>query len=441
MKPKFEGINAVYKSKADNKDIRDLLEKLVPKATEQMKEFSKSFKSASEKETCKKIFDYLKNNFKYVADDEEQIIKLPSALLNKKVGDCKSYSLFTAAILSNLQIPYSLVYTSYNANPIPQHVYVMTKNNCIIDAVYGKFNEEKKPTFKYKKDMNVRYMAGISGNCNCSGNCRCGMGNVLDDLKKKRDQAANFAKEQARKAEERAKAVRDAAARAAKEAAEKAKEIASKASQLTKTAVFSSGRNLLLLIIKNNLDGFASKLQSINTTFLLNAWNTLGGDRTILANAIKTGASKPAKKFGLLAKLNKITAGTNIKGIGAVPEIVATKIIAACSAAGTSIGGAPQGTAAGATAGKVIVELLPTLIEAIKKVPAVEMQDADAQFTTPTEAKEDFTDTNESSSSSPSPSPSPDTDKTPTPKKDNTMLYVGGGALLLAGIYFATKKK
>jgi hypothetical protein len=57
MKPKFEGIDSVYKSKADNKDIRDLLERLVPKAKAQMVEFSQQFKGRTEQETCKKIFD------------------------------------------------------------------------------------------------------------------------------------------------------------------------------------------------------------------------------------------------------------------------------------------------------------------------------------------------------------------------------------------------
>ena len=158
MQPAYQGIDSVYKSKADNKDIRDLLERLVPQAKAQMVDFSKQFKGRTEQETCKKIFDYIRNNFTYLADGEEQIIKLPSALLKKKVGDCKSYSLFTSSILENLGIPYSFIYTSYNSNPIPGHVYVMTENGCIIDAVYGIFNQEKKPIYKYKKNMNVRYM-------------------------------------------------------------------------------------------------------------------------------------------------------------------------------------------------------------------------------------------------------------------------------------------
>jgi hypothetical protein len=342
MKPKFEGIDSVYKSKADNKDIRDLLERLVPKAKAQMVEFSGQFKGRTEQETCKKIFNYLKNNFTYVADGEEQIIKLPSALLAKKVGDCKSYSLFTSGILENLEIPYHFVYASYTTNPIPGHVYVTTDNGCIIDAVYGIFNKEKKPNYKYKKNMNVRYMAGIG--CN---DCNQGIGETW------------FQRQQRllREAAEKAKA--------------KVKDVAQDVGQGIKTAGLAPGRALILLMIKNNLDGFASKLQAINTTAFSTKWRDLGGDRTILTNAIKTGAAKPEKKFGLLPKLKKITANVRVTGIGQVVIPAETKaaLIGACTAAGTAIGGAPQGTAAGATAGTIIVELLPTLITIFQRTP------------------------------------------------------------------------
>jgi hypothetical protein len=343
MKPRFEGIDSVYKSKADNKDIRDLLERLVPKAKAQMVEFSQQFKGRTEQETCKKIFDYLKNNFTYVADGEEQIIKLPSALLAKKVGDCKSYSLFTSGILENLGIPYHFVYASYTTNPIPGHVYVTTNKGCIIDAVYGIFNEEKKPNYKYKKNMNVRYMAGTCTDCNT------GIGE-------------NFVQKQARLLAEKAKKLRDEAAKRAREAADKLK-------QGGKTIALAPGRALILLMIKNNLDGFASKLQSINTTAFSDKWLQLGGNRTDLTNAIRSGASKPEKRLGLLPKIKKLL-GSRINGIGqlVIPAETKAAIIAACSAAGTAIGG-PGGTAAGATAGTIIVEVLPTLIGMLKRVP------------------------------------------------------------------------
>jgi hypothetical protein len=38
----------------------------------------------------------------------------------------------------------------------------MTNSGCIIDAVYGKFNAEKKPTYKKYKNMNISYIAGMN---------------------------------------------------------------------------------------------------------------------------------------------------------------------------------------------------------------------------------------------------------------------------------------
>jgi hypothetical protein len=442
--PKFEGIDAVYKSKADNKDIRDLLEKLVPKAKAQMVEFSKRFKGQTDEQTCRNIFNYLMNHFTYVADGEEQIIKMPSALLKKKVGDCKSYSLFTASILENLNIPYTITYTSYNSNPIPQHVYIVTQKGCIIDAVYGKFNQEKTPTYKYKKNMNVRYMAGING-CGCGGNCGCnkGMGNIFDDAKKKRDQLLNYAKEQ----EAKAKALRD------KVLAE-----ADKLKQGSKTIGLSAGRNLFLILIKNNIDGFASKLSTGNTTPLLNKWYELGGDRTILAKALKTGASKPEKKFGLLGKLKTILKNNNvnslnINGIGAIPAAAKAAIITACTTAGAAIAASssaalatPIGAGSGATLGEVINQVLPMIIDAVNKVPTTEELAANAPLNTKAVDNIDANseelvirdkDGNVLKLDSKGSGVLNDWDN----KNNNTMLYVGGAALLAAGIYFATKKK
>jgi hypothetical protein len=411
--PKFEGIDSVYKSKADNKDIRDLLEKLVPKAKAQMVEFSKRFKGATDEQTCRNIFNYLMNHFTYLADGEEQIIKLPSALLKKKIGDCKSYSLFTASVLENLGIPYTIVYTSYNANPIPQHVYIITQKGCIIDAVYGKFNQEKPPTFKYKKNMNVRYMAGISGNCGCSGDCGCNNG------------IAGKQERQAKRAEK--KEVRQEKREVRKE---KVKQTLKKVGQGAKTIGLAPARAMFMTLISLNVDGFASKLAKTSTTNLLNAWYKLGGDRTKLSNAISKGASRPIKKLGFLGKLKQIVGNTNISGIGAVeiPAEIKAKIVSLCASAGTAIGGSPQGTATGASMGGVVVALLPSLINAIKQVPATDLTDAPLENLDLTSDIASETELETQSGNGIS-----------LPK--NTLLYAGGAALLAAGIYFATKKK
>jgi len=119
----------------------------------------------TEAETCKKIFDYLKNQITYKADGAEQMVKLPSGLIRTRQGDCKSYSVFTSAILTNLGIPHKLVYASYDpGDSTPTHIYVVTNKGCIIDAVYGKFNAEKKASNKKYKDMNISYIAGMGKN-------------------------------------------------------------------------------------------------------------------------------------------------------------------------------------------------------------------------------------------------------------------------------------
>ena len=348
--PSFQGIDVTYRSQADNKDIRDLLVKLVPKAKAQMVEFSKQFKGRTNKETCKKIFDYIKSNFTYVADGGEQVIKLPSALLKKRVGDCKSYSLFTASILENLKIPYKFVYTSYNNNPIPAHVYVVTEDGCIIDAVYGIFNAEKKPTYRYTQDMNVRYMAGIGANCtSCNSD---GMGKVTIINKDKRQQI---------------------------------KRTAQFGFDKFKSAAFVGGRAVLLGLIKGNYDGIATKMQKVDTNKLKNDWTRVGGDYSALTNAIKEGASKPAKKLGLLGKLKSLLKKKGIQGIGATDVgAIQAAIVAVATAVGSAIPAA--GTAAGASVGAVLAELYPTILDVVKQTPASEEEVVIAPAATPADS-------------------------------------------------------
>jgi hypothetical protein len=170
----------IYKVKqnATNGQLQAAIESVIPMATKQMAGQAKQYKGKSDLETCRNIFVFLKG-LNYKADGNEQQVRLPSALMRTRTGDCKSYSVYTSAVLSNLKIPHYLTYTSYNpSDKTPTHVYVTTKDGCIIDAVYGIFNKEKKPSFKINKPMNISYIAGIKspsrriGNVNnTSGTC------------------------------------------------------------------------------------------------------------------------------------------------------------------------------------------------------------------------------------------------------------------------------
>lgn len=381
MEPAFRGTDVTYKTQADNKDIRDLLFSLVPQARAQMKSMAKSFRGRNEEETCRKIFDYIKGNFGYVADGKEQVIKLPSALLKYKVGDCKSYALFTAGILENLKIPYKFVFTSYNSNPIPGHVYVTTEGGCIIDAVYGKFNREKTPTFKYVQGMNVRYMAGISA---CGDNYRYkrrGVGGISGP-----------------------KPVRKIA--------------------------LAPGRGLFLGIVKANLDGFASKLQKVNPDKLKKSWENVGGNYSKLVNAIKVGAAKPAKKLGFLGRLRKkLREQGGVNGIGAANDAqVQAAIIATTSALAVAI---PAAAPVIGPTGAVLAGIYPVVKDMVLQTPATDETDVLVQ--TPGVVAENDADAVPEGAG-------PGTQTAPGTQFDfqKALPLV---AIAAAGVYFATRKK
>lgn len=148
------GQSIVIAPQGTNKQLQKLIEDAVPMAVEQTKSIARQFKGSSEEATARNIFNFLLTKIKYKADGQHQQVKLPSALLRTRVGDCKSYALFTAAILTNLNIPYVLVYASYSNSKTPEHVYVMTQNGVIIDAVWKKFNSEKPANHKIIKNEN-----------------------------------------------------------------------------------------------------------------------------------------------------------------------------------------------------------------------------------------------------------------------------------------------
>jgi hypothetical protein len=177
------GQTILVKQNADNSELQRAIEAVIPAATKQAASIANRYKGKNEAETCKKIFNYLKNNINYKADGVNQAVRLPSGLMRTAQGDCKSYSVFTSAILSNLGIPHKLVYASYDPkDPTPTHIYVMTNKGCIIDAVYGKFNAEKKANYKKYKDMNISYISGTKrriGNMGKYGTGgACGIGAV-----------------------------------------------------------------------------------------------------------------------------------------------------------------------------------------------------------------------------------------------------------------------
>lgn len=163
-KPDFK--KRLNKQGALNEDIVQAIESALPAARKQVVNISAQFRGDTTAETAHNIWKFLKKNIKYTKDGgAEQLVRLPGRFVYDGKGDCKSYSLFTAAVLSDLNLPVAFRYASYSDSTIPSHIYTVTKDEngkeIIVDAVWKYFNSEKKPRYKFDHPMNVYTLTGI----------------------------------------------------------------------------------------------------------------------------------------------------------------------------------------------------------------------------------------------------------------------------------------
>jgi len=104
------------------------------------------------RKTAEAVWLWLRNNITYKKDEPNaQRLFLPSAFTTLKTGDCKSYALFTAAVLSSLKIKNGLFFTSYKSFDKPSHVYnyieTVTGKTVPVDGCYSSFGKMKKPLY------------------------------------------------------------------------------------------------------------------------------------------------------------------------------------------------------------------------------------------------------------------------------------------------------
>ncbi|MGR3221394.1 MAG: transglutaminase-like domain-containing protein [Candidatus Anammoxibacter sp.] len=252
-----------------NAKIISAINRAVPMAAKQSVKLSESFRGSTDMETARNIWEFLKREITYIPDGYWfQDIRLPSRFLVTSTGDCKSYSVFTAAILENLGVPFSLRYASYSNDPAPSHVYVVLSDGTVIDGVWHKFNSEKKYTYKKDYTMRIRTIAGHNDV----------LMNGVHGLR------------------------------------------------FLKVGGLALGRAAYLTLLKLNVRGWAtkmSKLNSENWNKLRDKWYKLGGNRTTFKNAINKGKNKK-RIFGTGYGVT----GSGITPIGE-PVTIATVLAAA----------------------------------------------------------------------------------------------------------------
>lgn len=287
----YQGKKTLITSEQNATDIINEIKKGHALHANEYDRISSFFWAGTTKKTCKRIFDFLKQNVVYgIEPDTRQSVKSPAAIIatgqyKSGMNDCKHYSLFTAGILDSLRrkgkpIKWAFRFANYKLfQSTPHHVFVVCfdkSGEIWIDPVLSSFNE-KKP-YVNKKDVMALYR--ISGIGCPDRDCNCGVSTYRGGM----DTIAGKAKRKARKAKKRAlKAQGYCKGKAVKKIA------------------LAPARNAFLALVGLNVKKTAvklhTKLQNPETKRrLFNKWCRLGGNAKKLENTINKAFRKYARK-------------------------------------------------------------------------------------------------------------------------------------------------
>jgi hypothetical protein len=169
----FAGIETVVKKRQGVDDIVTGIIKTHGQYKNEYQKICVHFLKSTVKETCRAIFDFLKQNVAYNIEPESyQTLRSPAAILSLP-GDCKSYALFSAGIIDALRTKglidcgLKFRFAGYDFfNNYIEHVFCVVEcggSEYWIDPVLNTFNERKQPAYIVDKKIKNMALVGIAG--------------------------------------------------------------------------------------------------------------------------------------------------------------------------------------------------------------------------------------------------------------------------------------
>jgi hypothetical protein len=291
--PKAKNIKLLTKKHQSTNDIINQVISQHGYNVKQAKLIAHLFDTGDAYGTCQNIWNFLKFEVPYkVEPSSMQTTKTLSRIIhdakyNQGANDCKHYSGFTGAILDALGYNFKYRFAGYSDYiNVPTHVYVIcndNKNKIIVDAVLSGFDVEKPFKLKVDKKMSLYKLSGF-------------------------DEDSEIGRTRVQKAAQKIKA-----------GAKKVADAAQKVKQGALTLGLAIPRNAFLVLLRFNVNGWATGLSKMSFD-KLKWWMQMGGNRTELMEVIKIGASKK-RIFG-------IEESDTMVGIGE-PVTIATALTAA----------------------------------------------------------------------------------------------------------------
>lgn len=150
----------------DNSDIQTTVVNAANRYHNQAAAFAKATRTGNKLEDCAILWRFAKNYIRYSVDpDGWQFIQSPGALWKSKLGDCKSFTVFTSSVLRWWGIPHVIRFTSKDADPSAPftHVYVVALINgqrVPVDPVWEQFGTEHEHAKEKDFEMKVATISG-----------------------------------------------------------------------------------------------------------------------------------------------------------------------------------------------------------------------------------------------------------------------------------------
>lgn len=322
-------------TQALNSDIIKALNSSFKDAVKQTKKIAHRFEGSLPAQTCVNIWEFLRNDIQYKKDPEGlQLIRQPRAFLEAKTGDCKSFSLFAAAVLKNIypNAKVFLRYAAYGSLNIPTHVYcvVQTGNKKIIcDGVYKYAGKEKKYTYKQDYEMKVYTLSGletetINGKGRLKAALQAAVKNVTSTTQAAVKNVTSTAQTAATSVKNAVTPQQKAATSAPKKLKDKIKGVIKKVVKGGKTVAFAPSRAAFLGLVAANVRGLATKIATSikqHPEEVKNIWTKVGGDFNQLTKTANNGAQR--KRILGVDDIGSVTVGTATAAIAAAAPVIA----------------------------------------------------------------------------------------------------------------------
>ena len=264
-------------------DIIDAICTAHKRHAQEYSRISSFFNAGTPREVGRKIFNFLKNNVRYVIEPgSKQTVKSPAAILATGYGDCKHYSLFAGGVLQSLGIPFAYRFASYrDYDKQPQHVFVVInpgKNEIWLDPVVGQYDYKKPYKHATDRKMALYSISGMGATAQQKA--------ALKAAKAAKKAAPTKAAKTAARTE--LKAARQAAGRTAGQ-------VLKKGTKAILKVAAAPVRNAFLALVALNFGGLGTKLSAAwqkAPSRITNFWEGAGGQINALKKAWEKGSTK-----------------------------------------------------------------------------------------------------------------------------------------------------